>query len=197
MKPSLTLASGSFTRKQMLLNAGYKFNVIPADIDEEKITRELIENNNIEKISLILSQEKASSVSLKFPKNYIVGSDQILIMDNKIYNKAKNKAEAKQRIKEFQGKTHKLISAVSVFKNNHEIFSSIDDAELTMKNLNEQCIEKYCNNVADILTSCVGCYALESVGIRLFEKVEGNYFTILGMPLLPLVNFLDKEGFGL
>ncbi len=198
MGADLVLASGSTARQQMLKNAGYDFDVIPASIDEEKIINALIEKKeNIKNISKFLANEKAKSVSKKHPDKYIVSSDQVLYMNDKIYSKVKNNIEAKDRLSFFQGKTHKLNSAVSVYKNEEEVFSFSDEASLEMKQMSESEIENYCHKTGDILTSCVGCYALEGLGIRLFQEIEGDYFTILGMPLLPLIQFLDSEGFKL
>jgi len=191
----LILASGSRSRQEMLGNAGYSFDIIPADIDEEFIIKNSSEK--IENISLKLAQQKAKFISQKKTENYIIGSDQVLIMNDKIYSKAKNYSEAVDRLKNFQGKTHFLHSAVSVYKNGEEMFSSHDTAELKMRTLNNTAIDDYCNKAGDVLTSCVGCYALESIGLRLFEEIKGDYFTILGMPLLPLCNFLDNQGFKL
>ncbi len=177
----------------MLSNAGYSYDCKPADIDEEAIIEKL-EKEKLEKIPLILAQEKAKFISSKNKEKYIIGSDQVLIFKNKIYSKAKNKNEAIERLKVFSNQAHLLISAVSVFKDGKEIFNFTDQAELKMKKLDDEFIEEYCNKAGDNLTNCVGCYALESVGVRLFEEIKGDYFTILGMPLLPLVKFFDSEG---
>ena len=196
MKHSLTLASASASREEMLRNAGYDFDIMPADIDEEKIV-ENIKNKDVENAPIILATEKARYISNKITDNYIIGSDQVLIAGDKLYSKSKIIEDAKIVIGELQGKTHRLISAVSVYKDNKEIFSYIDEASLTMRSLSPKDIENYCDKAGNILTSCVGCYALEGVGLRLFQHIDGDYFTILGMPLLPLSNFLDKEGFAL
>ncbi len=198
MKAKLILASGSAARQNMLSQAGYSFDIIAADIDEEKIIENLIkEKESIGDISTHLANAKAKFVSKKHSDKYIIGSDQLLYIGDKVYSKAKNKLEAQERLKEFQGKTHTLNSAVSVYKNGENLFSFKDEANLTMKLMSAVEIESYCDNAGDILTSCVGCYALESPGIRLFKDIKGDYFTILGMPLLPLIQFLDNEGFGL
>lgn len=197
MEVSLTLASGSAARQNMLRAAGYDFDIKPADIDEEKIIIERKQKDSLKNIPLVLAKEKAKLISNKFSNSYIIGSDQILVSSDNVCSKVKNMEEAKKRINELQGKTHRLISAVCVFKNNKELFSCVDEAHLTMRSLNDHEIEQYCNKAGDVLMNCVGCYALESIGIRLFHKIEGSYFTILGMPLLPLSNFLDSEGFGL
>lgn len=193
MKSKLILASRSFARQQMLRHAGYDFDIIPANIDEENIMENSKES--IENISTVLAKEKAKHISSKFTQDYIIGSDQILYMNNQIYSKEKNSDEAKERLSDFQGKTHVLNSAVSAYKNGEELFSCRDEASLTMKPMSVQDINQYCNRAGDVLTSCVGCYALEGLGIRLFQEIKGDYFTILGMPLLPLIQFLDGEGF--
>ena len=197
MTADLILASGSAARQNMLRQAGFDFDIMPADIDEEKIIAEQAGTLSGKELALLLANEKAKFISSQRQDKYIIGSDQILMMNNKIYSKAKNIEQAKARLKEFQGQSHALYSAVSVYKNNQEIFSYCDKATLYMRDLSDDEIESYCAKAGDVLTSCVGCYALESVGIRLFERIEGDYFTILGMPLLPLVGALHQEGFTL
>jgi len=194
---NLILASGSLARQNMLRQAGYEFDIIPADIDEETILKEYNQGDDVQKLALRLAGEKAKKVSGENQDKYIIGSDQILAMNNNIYSKAKNKSEAMARIKEFQGQSHDLYSAVSLYKNDVEIFSYCDKATLHMRDLSADEITAYCDKAGDALTSCVGCYALESIGGRLFERIEGDYFTILGMPLLPLIGALNEEGFGL
>lgn len=197
MSDDLILASNSFARQNMLRDAGYDFDIIPADIDEEKIINQQSDDDNISDVAMLLAREKSQFVGAQYLDKYIIGSDQVLVLKDKIYSKAKDIHEAKLRLKEFQGQSHVLYSAVSVHKNNQEIYSYCDKATLKMRKLNDNEIENYCAVAGDVLTSCVGCYALESNGIRLFERIEGDYFTILGMPLLPLIGALNKEGFTL
>lgn len=197
MKPRLTLASQSLSRQKMLKNAGYNFDIYPADLDEEKIIEEKFPYTSPENISLILAQEKAKKISTIKTENYIIGSDQVLFFNNEIFSKAKDKDEAIEKLKILQGKEHRLISSVSVYKNNVELFSVTDSATLKIKDLTHEQIVNYVDKAGDVITSCVGFYALETLGIRLFEKIQGNHFTILGMPLLPLSLFLDKQGFEL
>lgn len=193
--PTVILASGSKARQEMLRNAGVSFDVIPADIDEEKILSEMVSNNkNVEDIAKKLAEEKSLKISKENKDNYIIGSDQILSLNNKLYSKAKNKNEAKEKLLELSSKTHQLTSAVCVTKNNKIIWSSFSQAQLSLKDLTEEKIDNYLERAGDDIYNCVGCYALESIGIQLFDKIEGDYFTILGMPLLPLLTFLEKEG---
>ena len=191
---TIILASKSKARQALLKNAGVSFDVQPANIDEEKIISNLQETGrSSDYIALNLAKEKALSISKKNTEPYIIGSDQVLAMDDKIYSKAKSKEEAIERLLHFQGKEHFLISAVSVAQNNKILWHTTDVAALKMKEMDQQDIEKYTEIAGDDLTGCVGCYALEGVGIRLFEKIRGDFFTILGMPLLPLLHFLDDE----
>lgn len=179
----------------MMRNAGVEFDAMPADIDEEKIVKKMQEDGaNSGNIALCLAREKAFEISKKNPNQYIIGSDQILSMDDKIYSKAKNKKEAQERLLEFQGKDHFLTSAVCVAKDGKDLWHKTDAAALRVKPMDSQVIDKYIEIAGDDVTCCVGCYALEGVGVSLFEDIRGDYFTILGMPLLPLLNFLRKKG---
>lgn len=194
-KPQIILASGSKARQQMLKNAGVSFDVMPAGIDEESIMAELIaQNASSGNISLTLAREKAKTVSSENSDSYVIGSDQVLSMDDVIYSKAKTTEEAKARLQSFEGKEHFLTSAVCVFKDGEDLWHKTDAAALKMKSLSGQDIEKYTEIASSDLTDCVGCYAIEGAGIRLFEQVRGDFFTILGMPLIPLLNYLDAEG---
>jgi len=194
----LILASGSSARQAMLKNAGYDFTVMPADIDEEAIKNEALGGGEeVQNIAQILADEKAKHISESNAGKYIIGSDQILIFGGEIFSKSKNKIEAIDRLKLFSGHTHYLVSAVSAYKSEEKLFGYADAVALTCKNLNEERITNYCDQAGDVLTQCLGGYAFEEIGSRLFENVEGDYFVILGMPLLPLINFLDGEGFTL
>jgi len=190
----MILASGSASRRMMLENAGFIFNTIPADIDERSVIEKDKTRPPVQDHAMILAQAKALFVSKKYPDKMVIGSDQTLIMDQKIYHKANNTNEAIDRLKEFSGKTHQLISAVAIAYKGEIIFSTQDTAHLTMRALTDADIQNYISQAGNCLTSCVGCYAIEGIGIRLFEKISGDYFTILGMPLLPLINFLQDKG---
>lgn len=189
----IILASGSSARQMMLGNAGVKFKVIPADIDERQIEQEMV-GQSASDIALRLAREKAKTVSIEYPHSIVIGSDQVLVKDDRIYNKALDKEEAFRRLKEFQNKTHSLISSVAVAIDGKVAWDNTDQADLTMKQMNDDAIHAYIDRAGDAVTQCVGCYALESIGIRLFKDIKGNYFTILGMPLLPLLNYLEEGG---
>ena len=189
----IILASSSQARQTMLKNAGMIFDIKPANINEEKILYES-EIKKVSDMALRLSEEKALFVSKHNKEKYIIGSDQILSLENEIFSKAKTKSEVKERLIDFSGKSHFLTSAVCVVRDEKVIWRYADQAELKMKSINEEFIDQYIEEAGDDVYNCVGCYALESIGVRLFQEIKGDYFTILGMPLLPLLNFLEKEG---
>lgn len=190
--PKFILASGSKARTEMLKNAGFEFDVHPADLDEENIQKNM-EGRPPLHIAQELARQKAVFISQKYPDQLVIGSDQVLVFENKIFSKSNSPEEAKNKLLSFKGKTHHLISAISVCKNAKEIWNYSDEAFLFVKDFSDNFLNEYIEAAGDSLTSCVGGYALEGVGIQLFEKIEGNYFTILGMPLLPLLNFLSQQ----
>jgi len=194
LKHSIILASNSRARSMMLENAGLKFDKIPADIDENKILKLLkSEQNSPEKIALELGKQKALHVSNNYPDAYVIGSDQILECDGTLFQKAENIDQARTKLKTLRGKTHHLISSIAVAKNKEIIWHDSDIAKLTMHNFSDEFLEHYLELAKDDITSCVGAYAFERQGAWLFESIDANYFTILGMPLLPLLAFLKKE----
>ena len=127
-------------------------------------------NISINDISLKLAKKK--SLSIKSDGKYIIGSDQILNLDNKLFSKAKNKQKAKEKLLEFSSKTHQLTSSVCVTKNNEVIWHATQSAHLKMKDLTEDFIDHYIDNAGDDIYNCVGCYALEKTGVRLFEEIK-------------------------
>ncbi len=191
---SLILASQSAARQSMLKNACVEYTAMPADLDEEKIIKDLLnEGASSSQIATELAKQKALFISKDNTDDYIIGSDQVLSMDEQIYSKTKTKEEAIERLLEFQGKEHFLTSSVAVAKDNEILWHKTDAVALKMKPMSRQDIEKYSELAGDTLTSCVGCYAIEGAGIRLFDDIRGDIFTIMGMPLLPLLKFLETE----
>lgn len=192
----LILASGSAGRKAMLQNAGLNFTVIPANIDEDKITKDLLcKNSTPEDITRELAIQKSLSISALQPDMLVIGSDQTLVLDGKIFSKAKDTKGAEEKLKILRGKTHILNSAVCVCKNNKVLFETLDSAQLKMNNFTNDFLKSYMLSAKDSLTTCVGAYAIEQTGAWLFTDITGNYFTIMGMPLLPLLTFLQTQGF--
>ncbi|MCB1530316.1 MAG: septum formation protein Maf [Rhodospirillales bacterium] len=186
------LASGSQARIEMLKHAGLAFDVHPADLDEAGLQKEMA-GQLPAKVAGELARQKALTVSGRYPEALVVGADQILVFEGGIVSKSNSKEEAGEKLLAFKGKPHRLISAVSVCRDGKEVWSHRDEARLFVKDFDDNFLEEYLKYAGDALTGCVGGYALEGLGIRLFEKIEGDYFTILGLPLLPLLNFLDRE----
>ncbi len=192
-KHKIILASASKARQKLLKNVGYDFDVHPTNIDEQFIIKKLqMDNISYEEIAMRLSQEKALAVQDK-KNSYIIGSDQILIFENKIFSKSENLEQAFDKLSAMQNQTHALISGVSVIKNGKILWSDFDIANMTMKKLTHNDIKKYLSLCADDALHCVGGYAIEFRGARLFKEINGDFFTIMGIPLLKLIAFLDKE----
>lgn len=187
----LILASKSKARAALLRNAGLSFKVVPANIDEEKIARTI---KNGKKLARHLAREKALSVAKNNVGAWVIGADQVLTCGNRIFSKAKNKEQAKKNLKFLSGKTHHLHSALCIAHNEKIVWQHLDSAALTMREMNNEFLQAYITSAGKSLTDCVGAYALEGSGAWLFEKIEGDYFTILGLPLLPLLSFLQERG---
>lgn len=195
----LILASGSLARRNMLEAAGLEFDVIPADIDEASILDTLQQENAApEIIAKELAQKKALDVSSQNQSSLVVGGDQILEIDGQILSKASDKNAALSKLKMLRGKTHHLISAVAVSRGDELLWGHTEKASLTMHECEDAFLEDYAEKAGQALTRSVGAYELEAQGSWLFEKIEGDYFTILGMPLLPLLTYLrTQQGIGL
>lgn len=189
----IILASGSNARSTMLKNVGYDFTVSPTNIDEHSIIQRL-KNDSVpfEKIAMTLSQEKALALKDK-SESYIIGSDQLLIFEDEIFSKSNNLEEAHQKLLRLQGQTHQLISGISVVKNGLVLWSDYNRADMTLKELNNSDIKKYLSIATNDAIQCVGGYAIEGYGARLFKEVKGDLFTIMGMPLLKLIQFFDRK----
>lgn len=190
---TLVLASKSKARVEMLAKAGLHFDIVPADIDENAV-KKAYEGELPDLLAGELAFQKARRISEQRPKDIVIGSDSLLFAAGQVLSKAKNKKDAKDKLTFLRGKTHRIISAVSVCRGGAEVWSHIDQSDLTMRDFSDAFLDDYLNNAGDVLTTCVGAYALEERGIRLFEKIQGDFFTILGMPLLPLLVYLEKEG---
>lgn len=188
----LILASQSAVRKSLLANAGIAVETIPADIDERAIQDESGLKNPGE-IAALLAGEKAKFISLKHPGRYVVGADQTLALGERLFSKPANRAAASAQIATLSGQTHELHSAVSVTKDGALLFSHVSVARMTMRALTEREITAYIDEAGDAVTASVGAYQLERTGVHLFERIEGDHFTILGLPLLPLLGFLRSR----
>ncbi len=191
----LVLASSSRTRERILKNAGLTFIVDKPSLEESKVLKLLkIKGLSTPESALYLSTQKATQVSKRHPDVFIVGADQILEFEGHWYEKPTSLEMATQQLKSLSGKTHKLVSAVTVVKNEACLWSCTDEATLTMRYLSKKFIQNYIENNGDVLLSSVGAYQIEGVGIQLFCDIKGDFFTILGLPLLKLLVYLRSHG---
>ena len=188
----LILASQSAVRKSLLVNAGIAVETIPADIDERGI-QQGSGLTDPGQIAALLAGEKAKFISAKSPGRYVVGADQTLALEDRLFSKPENLAAAAAQIKTLSGQTHALPSAVSVAKDGAMLFSHVSVARMTMRFLTDSEIEAYITEAGDAVMSSVGAYQLERTGVHLFERIDGDHFTILGLPLLPLLGFLRSR----
>jgi septum formation protein len=189
----LLLASRSASRQMLLRNAGIPFEAVPADIDE----RERQEGSGLTdpgKIAELLAQSKALHVADHFHLRWILGADQTLSLGNKLFSKPAGRKDAFKQLKQLAGQTHELHSALAIVRHEDVVWRSVTVARLKMRPLSDEQIENYLDVAGDKVTSSVGAYQLEGVGVHLFEKIEGDHFTILGLPLLPLLDFLRSQG---
>jgi septum formation protein len=185
--PGLVLASGSAVRAAMLRAAGLEFRVVPAQVDERAF------GGAPKKLAVVLAEVKALEVSEREAGALVLGADQVLELEGEILHKAETLEEAKDKLRALSGKTHVLHSAAFVAKDGKILWSGCETARLTMRGLSEGDIEVYCAKAGAALTGCVGAYAIEELGAWLFEKIEGDSFTVQGLPLLPLLGFLKTE----
>ena len=189
----LILASTSPTRQNLLKNAGVAFESVPPKIDEADFKNSHT-NRDPADLAVSLAIAKSKSLSGDFPNRIIIGSDQTLICDNIMMSKPTSHWQAKSQLLNMRKQTHLLTSAVACTLNGALIWQFQDHARMTMRNFSDAFLESYLSEAPSDILSSVGAYKLEGVGIQLFENIEGNYFTILGFPLLELLKFLRSQG---
>jgi septum formation protein len=184
----LVLASKSPARRTMLEAAGIPVAVHPAEIDERAV--EQAAGGDAKAIAALLAREKARAVGAQLPGRLVVGADQTLALGDRRFSKPADRQDARAQLQALRGRTHTLHSAVAVVREGDLLFESTDTARLTMRDFSDGFIEAYLDATATAATESVGGYQLERIGIQLFERVDGDHFTILGLPLLPLLRFL-------
>jgi septum formation protein len=188
----LILASQSRARKMLLANAGLEFEAVPADIDE----RSLQQGSGLSApgdIAAFLAREKALWVSARRRESFVVGADQTLALEQRMFSKPAGRAGAREQLRALAGRSHELHSAIAVARAGQILFESRTVARMTMRPLSKAAIDGYLDEAGEAVTSSVGAYQLEGLGIHLFERIEGDHFTILGLPLLPLLAFLRSQ----
>lgn len=191
-KHPLILASQSRARQALLANAGIRFEAIPAAIDERAVQQDS-GLSSPDDIAARLAREKALSVSHRLPDRFVVGADQTLALGTRLFSKPTGRAQAAEQLRALAGRSHELHSAVAVACDGAILFEGAATARMVMRRLGELEIDAYLDQAGDVVTSSVGAYQLEGLGVHLFEHIEGDHFTILGLPLLQLLEFLRSE----
>jgi septum formation protein len=188
----LILASKSRARQALLTNAGLNFEAVPAEIDERAVQQAsgLTAPGDI---AALLAREKSLAVSMNRPNSFVIGADQTLALGERLFSKPAGRAEAAQQLQALAGHRHDLHSAVAVARDGKILFADTNAARMTMRRLGKAEIDVYLDQAGDAVTSSVGAYQLEGLGVHLFERIEGDHFTILGLPLLPLLAFLRSQ----
>jgi len=189
----LILASQSRARQMLLANAGIDFEAAPAHIDERAI-QDAAGPALPSTIAALLAREKALVVSARKPGRHVVGADQTLALGDRLFNKPDGRAPAFEQLLALAGQTHELHSAIAVVRDGKILFEHVAIARLSMRSLRDSEIATYLDAAGDAVTSSVGAYQLEGLGVHLFDRIAGDHFTILGLPLLPLLGFLRGEG---
>jgi septum formation protein len=189
----LVLASASRIRRSLLENAGISVTVDPADIDEQATkTTMRAEGATAEAVAVELAMRKAHAVSVRHPGAVVIGADQMLDAGGTWFDKPTDRAAAGRQLAALAGRSHRLISAAAIVENGREIWRMADTVVLHMRPLSETFIERYLDRAGPAALSSVGAYQLEGLGAQLFARIDGDYFTVLGLPLLPLLAFLRQ-----
>lgn len=195
MNIPIILASGSQARHELLENAGVAHQVIKPMVDEETIFASMRAHGvRPRDIADALAEHKARKVSLKNPGSVVIGSDQVLDLAGKTMQKPNDRNDAFAQLQTMSGARHSLLSAAVIYQDGEPLWRYVGQARLEMRNLSDAFIGSYLDRNWDSIRHCVGCYKLEEEGVRLFFKIEGDYFTVLGLPLVELLGYLTTKG---
>ena len=189
---TLILSSGSSIRRKMLEDAGVEFEVVRPDIDEDSYKGG--DEADLEDIATNLAEAKAVSVSRDRPGDWVIGSDSVVAVDGRQFNKPASRDEAAEHLRFFSGKRMSLVSAVVLARDGAVSWGRFGRAELDVRELSEEFIQSYLDAEWPEVANTVGVFRMEGRGVQLFETIAGGHFTILGMPLLPVLNQLRKRG---
>lgn len=179
----------------MLTNAGVAVAAVAATVDEEAIKESLLADAVPPRdIADCLAEAKARSVSSVHPDRMVLGADQVLVQEGRVFSKAKTVDQARETLKSLSGKTHQLISAAVIYDGGQPVWRAVSSANLSVRPLSDDFIDNYLAALGEDAFWSVGCYQLEGLGAQLFNKIDGDYFTILGLPLLSVLDFLRGRG---
>ena len=191
----MILASGSASRQAMLKAAGVNFVVQAADIDERALARELLsQGKDASAVARGLAEQKALAVSRQNSGGMVLGGDSILALESELISKSPDLASLRAELRRLSGKTHLLISAAALARDGQVIWHHVESARMTMRALSDVFLDDYLARAGEAVLGSVGGYHFEGLGAQLFESVEGDYFTILGLPLLPVLKELRVQG---
>jgi len=195
MPQKLVLASGSGIRRQMMENAGVSFEVSLPRVDEDAVCQSLLaEGASARDISDALAELKARKVSTRMPGALVLGCDQVLSFDGQIMAKPTSREQAEQQLRQLRGAGHQLLSAAVICEDGQPIWRFVGTVRLQMRDFSDSYLTTYLDRNWPDISNSVGGYKLESEGVRLFNRVDGDYFTVLGMPLLELLSYLTLRG---
>ena len=187
----LILASKSAARRAVLTDAGVPFTVQVADVDEDALKTPGVDPVEL---AVELARAKALAVSRHDAEAWVLGADQTLAFDGGLISKAPTLAAARERLVAMRGRTHQLHSGAALARNGQVVWSGVDTVEMKMRDFSDAFLDAYLTAEAEALLACVGSYRLEGLGSQLFEAVEGDYFTVLGLPLWPVLAELRRAG---
>ena len=195
MNSPIILASTSRIRADLLRNAGVNFRAVPARIDEEELRHALeAEGAGARDLADALAEAKARKISGKFPDSLVIGCDQVLSFRGETVAKSETKEEAIALLKRLRGQAHQLLSAAVVYHQGEAQWRHVGVVRMHMRDFSDEYLHDYIERNWNSIREAVGCYKLEEEGVRLFREVNGDYFSVLGLPLLPLLDFLAVRG---
>ena len=190
----IVLASASAIRASVLRHAGIPVDIVPARVDESALKQSMrAERVGVADCAAALAALKARRVSDQHPDALVIGADQMLECDGAWFDKPEDRAQAGANLRALRGKTHELVAAVTVLRDGASLWRYVGRARLTMRPFTDDFIDAYLDAVGDAALQSVGAYQLEGLGVQLFSHVDGDHFTILGLPLLPLLDFLRQQ----
>ena len=194
-EPRLVLASESRTRRALLQAAGLRFEARPARIDEEAVKRAaLSESMPPAEAALLLAELKAERVAMREPDALVIGADQLLVCEGSWFDKPGSLAGARDQLRALRGRPHTLFTAVLCHGGGRPVWVHVAEPRLTMRPFSDAFLDAYLSDEGEAIMSSVGAYRLEGLGAMLFDRIEGDHFSILGLPLLPLLGFLRQHG---
>jgi septum formation protein len=189
----LVLASRSAIRRTLLETAGVPIEICPADIDERGIEGKAPLQTPVA-VAALLAREKAAVIVRTMRGRLVLGADQVLSLNGERFSKPADRAAARAQLAKLSGQTHELCSAIAFARDEAVLFEHVGVARLTMRAFSERFLDDYLDAVGDAATASVGAYQLEGLGIQLFERIDGDYFTVLGLPLITALDFLRRHG---